>query len=53
MTLCKDEHWKKWLETTEKQGGARKGTAPWAAMDPLAGIIIFSPQSAEGDLNGI
>eukprot|EP00434_Breviolum_minutum_P020695 symbB.v1.2.018249.t1/scaffold1447.1/size118252/9 len=33
MTLCKDEHWKKWLETTEKQGGARKGTVKKALQD--------------------
>mmetsp|Transcript_158679 Transcript_158679/g.304459 ORF Transcript_158679/g.304459 Transcript_158679/m.304459 type:complete len:1518 (-) Transcript_158679:143-4696(-) len=25
-TLCKDPHWKLWLEFTEKQGGAKKGT---------------------------
>ena len=29
MTLCKDDYWKKWLETTEKQGACRKGTAFW------------------------
>ncbi|CAJ1357403.1 unnamed protein product, partial [Effrenium voratum] len=23
-TLCKDEHWRKWLECTERQGGAKK-----------------------------
>jgi len=33
MTLCKDDYWKKWLETTEKQGGCRKGTVKKALED--------------------
>ena len=33
VTLCKDEHWLKWLECTEKQGGAKKGTVKKALED--------------------
>jgi len=36
MTLCQDPHWKIWLEFTEKQGGAAKGTVE-VAMEEAAG----------------
>jgi len=42
MTLCHNDHWRMWLEITEKQGGAAKGTverALKAAENPQDHII--------------
>eukprot|EP00439_Symbiodinium_sp_Y106_P002954 s2745_g1.t1 len=38
--LCKDPHWCKWLECTEQQGGARKGTVKKALEDGELGAHI-------------
>lgn len=40
MTLCKDPYWRKWLECTEQQGGARKGTVKKAMEDGELGANI-------------
>ncbi|CAJ1380771.1 unnamed protein product [Effrenium voratum] len=41
-TLCKDEHWRKWLECTERQGGAKKGTVRRAVEEAELGLELTS-----------
>lgn len=44
-TLCKDKHWKEWLQFTEKQGGAPKGTVAQAEKGvALEGSLPLSLQ---------
>lgn len=37
-TLCNNPHWKQWLECTERQGGAPKGTVQRALADGSSGL---------------